>query len=81
MSEDIRMAERLAIVELKLEQYSLQCARERAETKSDISAMDAKLDELLGLKNKGMGAFWLASSLLGTSLIGAVSFFLSWMKG
>lgn len=79
MSED-RTAERLAIVELKIEQYSMQCVNDRAETKKEISVLDSKLDELLGLKNKGVGAFWLASTLLGTSVVGAITAFISWVK-
>jgi hypothetical protein len=29
-----------------------------------------KLDELLTLRNKGIGAFWLASALIGTGFVG-----------
>lgn len=35
-----------------------------------VDAMNEKLDSLLALKNKGAGAFWLASALMGTSIIG-----------
>lgn len=40
-----------------------------------------KLDVLLELRHKGMGAFWLASGLLGTTVMGAIFAFISWMKG
>lgn len=42
---------------------------------------DAKLDELLALKHKGLGAIWFASLILGTSFIGAVTALISWFKG
>lgn len=40
-----------------------------------------KLEELLTLKNKGVGAFWLASTVVGTSIVGFVYSVLSWLKG
>lgn len=39
-----------------------------------------KLDDLLALRNKGVGAFWLISMLFGTGLIGVISLILSWFK-
>ena len=40
-----------------------------------------KLEELLTLKNKGVGAFWLASTIIGTSIVAFVSSVASWFKG
>lgn len=40
-----------------------------------------KLDELLTFRNKGVGAFWLASALLGTGIVGSIVTFISWLKG
>lgn len=78
------MDTRVAILELKQDESNKRAHEDRAEIKADIAnleskitSLDAKLDELLILKSKGMGAFWLASTLLGTSLIGA----LSWLVG
>lgn len=62
--------ERLALLEYKDE------LRERT-----LTAMDTKLDELLALRQKGMGAFWLASSILGTGIIGAIALVINWFKG
>jgi hypothetical protein len=56
------LAERVAALEAKMEVI------ERGQT-----SMDAKLDDLLALRNKGAGAFWLATSLAGA---GAISIFL-----
>lgn len=50
--------------------------RERAEMKTQLASMDTKLDTLLELKNKGTGAFWLATSLAG---IGGITLFVNIM--
>lgn len=41
---------------------------------------DKKLDELLALKQEGMGAIWLASLIFGSSLLAAVVTLISWIK-
>ena len=46
-----------------------------------VNSMAGKQDELLALKQKGIGAFWLASTLLGTGIVGAFSTFFYWLKG
>lgn len=64
------LAERVAALETRMEQI------ERGQT-----SMDGKLDDLLALRNKGVGAFWLATSLAG---VGAISIFLQvthWIGG
>lgn len=50
---------------------------ENKQFKEDISDIKAKLDSLLELKSKGMGAFWFASILIGT----AFGVFVNWIKG
>ena len=35
--------------------------------------MNAKLDDLLALKNKGLGAFWLASIFIGAAFTALIS--------
>ena len=42
---------------------------------------DKKLDELLTLKHKGMGAIWLASLIVGTSFITILTSVLDWLRG
>lgn len=66
----LQWAERLAVLELKVKELS--------ETNQRI---ESKLDDLLQLKSKGMGAFWLASTLLGTGIIGFVLAFIGYFKG
>lgn len=39
-----------------------------------------KLDELLAMRNKGIGAFWLASTLLGTGIVGFIVQFIDWWR-
>ncbi len=48
---------------------------------TELKAMDAKLDQLLHLQSKGQGAFWIASALFGTGLIGFGSLILNWFRG
>ena len=62
--------ERIRALELK--------AEELAERQRE---MIEKLDELLALRNKGMGAFWLGTSLIGTGLIGFFWEAIKWLKG
>jgi hypothetical protein len=39
-----------------------------------------KLDDLLAMRNKGIGAFWLASTLLGTGIVGFIVQLISWWR-
>lgn len=48
--------------------------------KKDIEGMKAKLDELIAIKQKGVGAFWLASILFGTTIVGFFTKFVDWFK-
>lgn len=40
-----------------------------------VDKMDEKLDQLLALRYKGAGAFWLASALFGVVITAALSLF------
>lgn len=62
--------ERLAILEYK---------DKLREAKLD--EIDKKLDDLLALRNRGVGAFWLASILFGTTLLGIINFIIDWIRG
>lgn len=50
----LTQAERIAALEVKVDDFS-----------RELKEQSQKLDDLLALKNKGMGAFWLASTLAG----------------
>lgn len=67
---EIEWAERIAVLELKVENLE----------KLNQSISD-KLDDLLALKTKGMGAFWLASILFTSGVLGLSTTFLHWLKG
>lgn len=58
--------------ELKAEHFKLQAT---------IEAQNKKLDSLLELKAKGMGAIWLASAVLGSGILGMIYMITSWMRG
>jgi hypothetical protein len=62
-------AERIMAVEVRVK-----------ELEDKVDAMNKKLDTLLELRYKGAGAFWLASALIGTGIIGAVAQFLNWLR-
>lgn len=70
VNKTLTQIERLAVLEVKVEQMI-----------SDQQAINKKLDELLVLRNKGLGAFWLASALFGTGIIGSLVSFIIWLKG
>lgn len=63
-------AERITALEVKVD--SLMHNQE---------AIKEALDELLSLKNKGMGAFWLVSILFGSAFGVAISYISDWFKG
>jgi hypothetical protein len=54
---------------------------DREELHIKIAAMDKKLDSLLELKQRGVGAFWLASGLFGTGIIGFFYALIDWIRG
>lgn len=62
--------ERLAILETKV-----------SAIEANLGGMDGKLDDLLALRQKGIGAFWLASALAGTGIIGGLSLLWEWLRG
>jgi hypothetical protein len=66
----IKDGERIAVVE-----HQVSNLVERVEK------MDDKLDQLLELKAKGMGAFWFASLIVGTGVAGMFTTFVTWFKG
>lgn len=57
--QNITQAERIAALEVRV-----------SEMQKQQTEINNKLDDLLGLRNKGVGVFWLASALLGTGIVG-----------
>jgi len=67
---EIETAERIAVLELQVKLLQLT-----------VESTNTKLDELLTLRSKGVGAFWLASALFGTGVVGVLTAFVSWVRG
>lgn len=63
----ISLAERVAILEYKQTQ----------DTKK-LDEANKKLDDLLSLKQKGAGAFWLATTLFGIGFTAFLQLFFGW---
>jgi hypothetical protein len=78
MPGSITQVERLARMEAELEAMKESLSEHKAETKAEFEKMNNKLDDLLVLRHKGVGAFWLASSLFGTGIAGALFSFFGW---
>lgn len=74
---EVEWAQRIAVLEVKVENL----IAEQKEMVSVQTSIDTKLSELLELKSKGLGAFWLASTLMGTGLLGLVVALVNWMRG
>lgn len=53
----------------------------QAEQRGMHTEMNEKLDELLALKHKGLGAFWLASIIIGAAFTAALSLFSNFFRG
>lgn len=66
---NVTQAERITALEI---QVSYLVAEQQETNK--------KLEELLTLRNKGAGIFWLASVLFGTSIIGVISYLIPWVR-
>lgn len=75
------MDERIAVLETKVETLAQKFDDHVTETRAENKALEAKLDSLLTIKNQGVGAFWLASALMGSGIIGLVISFVQWIKG
>lgn len=61
--------ERLAVIEHRLN-----------TVESNYKAIDQKLDQIVSLRDRGMGAFWLASALVGIGGLSLVSVVFKWIK-
>jgi uncharacterized membrane protein len=62
--------ERVAVLETKLE-----------ATQKQLQSIERKLDELLELKSKGMGAIGLVSLIAGSGVIGVIVMIVSFFSG
>jgi hypothetical protein len=68
--QTLTQAERIAMLETQVVNLS-----------DNVTSMNNKLDDLLALRNKGAGAFWLATILCGTTMVGVVGWLFNYFKG
>ena len=69
----------MAPPELEISHAVMNAKLESLETKVD--ELTATVHELLALKNKGLGAFWLASIILAAAFTGLISAVGTWIRG
>lgn len=66
--------ERIAVLEVQVKELSERFDKHASDTSK-------KLDDILALKNKGLGAFWFASALVGSGILTVILGVINWMKG
>ena len=73
--------ERLVRVEVEVRELKKVFEEHKEHTNNELDNINNKLDDLLALRNKGAGVFWLVSGLLGSAVIGTIFQFISWFRG
>lgn len=73
--------ERIATLEVELKLLQEEIKEDVRRSEERHNEMSSKLDDLLALKQKGLGAFWLVSSLFGIGFVSIFTEALSWLKG
>lgn len=68
-------------MEVEVRELKKAFEEHKEETRGELSKVNEKLDDLLALRNKGAGIFWVASGLLGTGIVTAFWQFINWLKG
>ena len=74
-------SERLVSVEVEVRELKKAFDEHKTHTNEEFDRVNKKLDDLLELRNKGAGVFWLVSGLLGTGIIGMFFQLISWFRG
>lgn len=64
----------------RLETEMLAVIKTQEKLQESYDNINGKLDEILALRNKGVGAFWVASSLVGTGIVGLFWQLIEWLK-
>lgn len=73
--------ERIMGVEVEVRELKKAFEDHKVTTAQEFKDVNSKLDELLAIRNKGAGVFWLVSTLVGTGIIGGVLQMIAWLKG
>ncbi len=66
-------AERTGRVEVEVIALKESFDSHKRETAAEFSNINKKLDDLLALRNKGAGVFWLVSTLIGAGILGGLA--------
>lgn len=66
---NMAQGERIAALEVRV-----------SEVQKIQQEINSKLDDLLAIRNRGIGAFWLAATLLGTGIVGFGFQVVSWWR-
>lgn len=74
------METRLAILETEFRYMRSTYDAHVEEQRDKYSLIDSKLDNLLQFRDKGMGAFWLASTIVGTGIVSGIVMLFNWIK-
>jgi hypothetical protein len=69
-AQNPNQSERLAVLEIEVRQM-----------KELVGQMDTKIDQLVDLRARGVGAFWGASAMFGTGIVGSLITVWNWIKG
>lgn len=77
---NVTQAERISSLEAQVANMRAEQLAAQIATSKTHQDMNGKLDELIALRNKGAGVFWLISIILGTSVIGLATWVASWFK-
>lgn len=80
--------ERITALEVEIHHFRSVLENEIREVRDETKALqdtlksqNEKLDSLLELRAKGMGALWFASAIIGSGVLGLVYLLTSWMRG
>ena len=80
--------ERLARMEVEvmalkdsLDEHKVDTKEKFEEVRKDLEGINSKMDDLLALRNKGAGVFWLIASLIGTGIVGGAWQVLNFLFG
>lgn len=73
--------ERLTRMEVEVQALKESFDEHKQETKEKFNEINDKLDDLLTLRNKGAGVFWLITTLVGTGIIGGAWQVLNFLFG
>jgi hypothetical protein len=70
LERDIQHAEAIAVLKHQME-----------DLQKDVTLLSKKMDEILELRSKGQGAFWVATGLFGIAIAALIGPLMEWFRG